>query len=194
MPTSDCELITSTFLGQPVNTLTTIAFVAAGLIVARRPRLRWVGIALIATGVGSFLFHGPMPPGSQWAHDVTLDWLLLIIAGLGSPWERLTRLPGFALIGLLLWAVPGAADLLAVVLTAAGVVIHLFWHRSPRTITALLVLGGLAVFGRLGSTNGPFCDPESLLQPHGLWHLGAAVVVAWWVLGIDRGWEPEQPA
>lgn len=76
----DCETIGGTFLGQPINTLTTIAFVIAGVIVWRSTRRRWVAAALVATGVGSFLFHGPMPPYAQLAHDVTLWFLVAVVA------------------------------------------------------------------------------------------------------------------
>ena len=183
MPSSDCELITSGFLGQPVNTLTTLAFVIVGLVVARRSSLRWVGIALIATGVGSFLFHGPMPPGSQWAHDLSLVWLIVVVAGLGQSWERWTRLPGLISIGLVLALVPGAADVLAVAATAAAGVLHLR-RRSPGTVVAIVSLGAVAVFGRLGATGGPLCDPSSIFQPHGVWHVGAAAIVGWWVYAL----------
>ncbi|HLF43892.1 MAG TPA: hypothetical protein VJA46_10265, partial [Acidimicrobiia bacterium] len=77
---ADCESIGVGLLRQPVNSLTTLAFAVAGIVVmTRRPERLWVGIALIATGIGSFLFHGPMPGGSEWAHDVTLAWLLLVV-------------------------------------------------------------------------------------------------------------------
>jgi hypothetical protein len=46
----------------------------------------------------------------------------------------------------------------------------------------LALLAVVAVIGRLGATGGPLCDPDSLWQPHGLWHVGAAVVVVWWAL------------
>ncbi|HEX6219617.1 MAG TPA: hypothetical protein VF115_00840 [Acidimicrobiia bacterium] len=73
----DCEAIGDSFLGQPVNSLTTLAFVIAGVVVWRYSTRPWVAVGLIGTGVGSFLFHGPMPPYSQVAHDVTL-WFLVV--------------------------------------------------------------------------------------------------------------------
>ncbi len=186
MPTSDCELIAHAFWGQPVNTVTTLAFLVAGVVVARRFALRWIGFALVATGIGSFLFHGPMPPGSQWAHDVSLAWLILVVAGLGQPWERFTRFPGLAVLGVTLALIPGVADLLAVLLVGVAIFVLLWRDRSPQSVAALAVLAVFAVIGRLGATGGPLCEPESLLQPHGLWHIGAAVVVAWWALTLPH--------
>jgi len=36
----------------------------------------------------------------------------------------------------------------------------------------------------LGRTGGPLCRPDSLLQPHALWHLLTAVAMAAWA--VDR--------
>jgi hypothetical protein len=189
---ADCEAIGAGFLGQPVNGLTTLGFVVAGMIVIiRRRDMRWIGIGLIATGIGSFLFHGPMPPGNEWAHDVTLAWLAAIVAGLGTRWERLTHLPALLIIGALVALAPVLADPLAVALTVAAVLSILRQDRSATTIAPLMLLAVLAVFGRLGATGGPLCDPGSLLQPHAVWHLGAAAAVAWWALSSPG--EPQLP-
>jgi hypothetical protein len=180
---ADCEAIGAGFLGQPVNALTTIGFVmAGGLVIARRPERRWVGVALIATGLGSFLFHGPMPPGSEWAHDVTLTWLIVVVAGAGTRVEPFTKLPALLLIGALFAIAPPLADPIAVA-AAIVAVVSLLRGRDYAAVPPLLLLGAVAVFGRLGATGGPLCDPGSLFQPHGVWHLGAAVAVAWWAIG-----------
>jgi hypothetical protein len=180
---ADCEAIGAGLLGQPVNALTTIGFVmAGGLVIARRPERRWVGIALIATGLGSFLFHGPMPPGSEWAHDVTLTWLIVVVAGAGTRVEPFTKLPALLLIGALFAIAPPLADPIAVA-AAIVAVVSLLRGRDYAAVPPLLLLGAVAVFGRLGATGGPLCDPGSLFQPHGVWHLGAAVAVAWWAIG-----------
>ena len=182
----DCELIGQGFLGQPVNSLTTLAFVVAGAFLLRHSRLRWVGVALIATGVGSFLFHGPMSAGSQWAHDVSLAWLILVIVGLGYPWERLTRLPGLAVIAVVFALAPPIADPVAVVLTVIALATILQKDHSLATVALFAILGIVAILGRLGATGGPLCNPTSLWQWHGLWHVGASVAVAWWALTRPR--------
>lgn len=183
MPARDCELIGPGFLGQPVNALTALVFVfvVVGLWVMRRSPARWIGFGMIATGVGSFLFHGPMPTGSEWAHDVSLAWLILLIAGTGQSWERWTHLPGLAVLGVLFAVAPGVADPVAVALVVVAAIFQV--RRDPRSTLILLgAVGALGILGRLGATGGPLCDPDSLLQPHGLWHVGAAVMVAWWAL------------
>lgn len=183
---ADCELALDGLLGQPVNTLTTLAFVIGGAVVARHRRTRWIAIALIATGVGSFLFHGPMVTGSEWAHDVSLAWLILVIAGFGSRWEKWTRLPGLLAIGSGFALFPAAADPSAVALTVVAVGAIVRHDRSAESLALLAGLGAVAILGRLGATGGPLCVPASMWQWHGLWHVGAAAVVAIWALRRNR--------
>ena len=183
---NDCELLGAGFFGQPVNSVTTLALVVAGLVVVKHPRLRWVGAALIATGIGSFLFHGPMPAGNEWVHDVTLSWLILTVAGLDESWEKWTRLPGLAAIGIAFAIAPVAADPVAVVLTIIAMVLVLRRNGLSATIAPVALLAVVGILGQLGATGRPLCDPESLFQWHGLWHVGAAVGVAWLTIGSTR--------
>jgi hypothetical protein len=178
----DCEAIVESFLGQPVNSLTALAFLGAGSVVLARTSLRWVGWALVATGVGSFLFHGPMPPGAEWIHDATLAWLLLVVAGIGLRRERWTGLPGLAALAAVLAAFPVLGDPVGAGLSGVAIGALIFRDRSIRTLGPMSLLVVVAVVGRLGATGGPLCDPDSILQPHGLWHLGAAAAVTWWAL------------
>lgn len=183
---ADCEIIGGGLLGQPVNALTSIAFVAAGIIVlSRRPALRWVGFGLVATGIGSFLFHGPMPEANEWAHDVSLAWLIAIVGGLGTRWERLTHLPALLVLGALFAVVPAAGDPVSVVLIVVAVIMVLRADRSPATIAPLGLLGLVAIYGRLGASGGPLCEPGAMFQPHAVWHIGAALAVTWWALTVD---------
>ena len=91
-------------------------------------------------------------------------------------------LSGLAVLGLALAVFPQAADPLAVGLTVVAVVLLLRDDRSATTIGPLLLLGVTAILGRLGATNWPLCNPDSLLQTHAFWHIGASVAVAWWAL------------
>lgn len=183
---ADCESIGGGLLGQPVNSITTVAFVAGGLwLVSRHPDRRWVGSALMATGIGSFLFHGPMPVGAQWAHDVSLAWLLLVVAGTGTRWERATHLLGLVVLAMLFALFPPIADPVVVAITLIAVVVRIRLDRSVHTRGALALLAASAIIGRLGSTGWPLCDPHSLLQTHGLWHISAAAAVIWWATGAD---------
>ena len=185
---ADCELIRESVLGQPANALSTLALLIAGVVIARRHDLRWIGIATFATGIGSFLFHGPMAPGAEWIHDTTLVWLILVIVGWGRSWAGWTHLPGLAFLGLVFSGVPLLADPVAIALSAAILGIFWFTDRTLATWGPLALLGVAAVIGRLGATGGPLCQPTSIWQPHALWHVAAAAAVAWWALGRP---EPE---
>ncbi|MCK0174831.1 MULTISPECIES: ceramidase domain-containing protein [Mycobacteriaceae] len=75
---SDCERIAEGVLAQPVLAVTSLAYVAAGLVVlcwARRWRapLAWAAaVVLVAIGIGSFAFHGPQPSWAKPAHDLPI--------------------------------------------------------------------------------------------------------------------------
>lgn len=183
----DCELVGPGLLGQPINTLTTLPFLLLGAWLASNDRSRWVGVALMATGAGSFLFHGPMPAWGDWAHDFTLAWLVTTIGGLHTRWERWSRVPALVALAVIFAVFPGAADPLAAALTVI-VGGSILVRRPP--MAELMPLGLLAVtaiLGRLGSTGGPLCDPSSIWQLHGMWHVGAAVAVTWWTVTRDHG-------
>jgi hypothetical protein len=145
----DCETVLDSFLGQPVNSLTTIAFLVGGIVIWALTRRRILATAMVATGLGSFLFHGPMPRVSQLAHDATLWFLVATVA--------VTIVADFRSTGA--WQ-------------------HLM---GPTALAATV-----ALIGRLGATGEPLCDPDSIWQPHGLWHVGAATAVTWWALGRPR--------
>lgn len=176
----DCELIRSGLLGQPVSALTSLALVVAGAWVIRVPRTRWIGAGLVATGLGSFVFHGPMPPWGEWAHDVSLAWLIALVGGLGTRWEGWSRLPTLVALALLLALAPITADPVAVALTVVVIGSLLIRDRTRRALAPLALLGVSGILGRLGATGGPLCASASVWQMHGLWHVGAAVAVAWW--------------
>lgn len=75
---SDCERIVDGALAQPVLAVTSLAYVAAGLVVLGwsmrwRSPLAWAAaIVLVAVGVGSFAFHGPQPSWAKPAHDLPI--------------------------------------------------------------------------------------------------------------------------
>lgn len=176
---ADCERIVEGFLAQPANAVTSLGFVAAAPLVWRTGR-RGVATALAATGVGSFLFHGPMWPGSQWAHDVSLAWLLVSVGVAGTRWERMGSWPALGGAGLLLATVPAAGSTTAG-LVAAGAIGSVLWRkRNRRTWLAFGVLGLGAIVGRLSATGARWCNPDTLLQGHSFWHLAAASAVVMW--------------
>ena len=77
---SDCERVTAGLLAQPTNALTSLGFaVAGGWLIARALRrpVRRVepivfGASVVATGIGSFLYHGPQPHYADTAHDLSI--------------------------------------------------------------------------------------------------------------------------
>jgi hypothetical protein len=77
---SDCERVATGLLAQPVNSITSLGFVlAGGLIVARALRApqRRVeplvfGASVVATGLGSVLYHGPQPSHANTVHDLSI--------------------------------------------------------------------------------------------------------------------------
>lgn len=185
--TVDCEAIGAGLLGQPINAVTSLALLAAGLFVFERARDVWVAAGLAAAGLGSFLFHGPLAPGGVWIHDVTLAWLILVVGLRARSLERVGALLGLAVIGPAFLVLGDAADVLTGALAAAVILLLVSNARGRDTLGPLILLGVSAVIGRLGATGGPLCDPDSLFQTHGVWHLGAAAAVAWWATGDDAG-------
>ncbi len=193
---SDCETIGRGLLAQPVNAVSSLAYVVVGVIVLysvfrseeeERTVRSVFGSLLIATGIGSLLFHGPQGPASRVIHDSTFILTVLFIA--------LTNLAGlFGLSRRVQWAVfsltgaltivtlgltPSSTNLLAgasVVLLIAG---DALGHRAgairmrwwAASVTAMAMAMVLFIVGRTG---GPLCDSASLFQGHALWHVLSA--------------------
>lgn len=151
MGCADCERLRDGAIAQPVNTVTSAAFVvAAGVLAvrARRERAHRGGVlaysALLAlVGAGSIAFHGPQPRGAQQLHDWPIAGLLALTVA--TPVVR-------AVAGRP--ALPGLGRGRAVTLVATGAAAVAAW-----------------VGGRTGS---PACDPDSRFQLHGCWHMLAA--------------------
>lgn len=82
----DCERIRPGLIGQPANTLSSLAFVAAAvplLRASRRPAGRaWAGVAAAAAieGIGSVGYHGPGGRFSKLLHDAGLVALVATTA------------------------------------------------------------------------------------------------------------------
>lgn len=211
---TDCERLGSGFLAQPVNALTSLAYCVIGVavIVLSARWTRWwprsviYGLCLIGTGLGSVLFHGPQPAGSRFLHDIPIVLALLLMAlhDLDLVSSRFRRVPlAFVVITVLVGAaaalVPDLAAIATVVIGLAVVVLEVIVYRrglrpSSRTrqgrllgaIVAISAVAGAAYV--LGRTDGPACDPESLLQPHGAWHVISAMAfgVWWWLALAER--------
>ena len=163
----DCERLHDGLIAQPVNTASALAYVAVGAWAATRalgpgvpPDRRQLAFGLAVAAAGI----GSVDfhgPGSSAAHWLH-DGGLYLVVGMVA-WHEVARR------ARRLRLPPGrrAAYRLALAATAAGAAC--WWA---------------------GRTASPWCDPDSLLQPHAAWHLlGAAALASWgWaVLEADRG-------
>lgn len=203
---SDCERLRSGWLAQPVNAVSSLAYVVVGLWLVWRFRRDGVhrgallagAVGLIGVGLGSVAYHGPQPSWARLAHDGSVVWLALVVVG-HNVWllaraslRRATAyaLPCLAAVPVL--AAAGAASLLGPVLVAAVLAGAALTH--PRATTDLAVAAWRAsagwmaaalvayVAGRAGST---LCHPDSLWQFHSAWHGLSAVGLGLGVLGCS---------
>lgn len=101
----DCELIREGLVAQPVNTASSLAFVAAAVLVW--PRHRFGAVALAWIGVGSVLFHAQPSWLSSLVHDSGL--VVVGVAALAAVWSNRRTLAVWPFVvlatGLGFWAV-----------------------------------------------------------------------------------------
>ena len=207
---SDCERLVDELLAQPVNALSSFAYVVVAVVAVvidrRRGRLDVLGfvfaLCLAGVGLGSVAFHGPQPAGSRLMHDlpIVLTLLLMLLHDVtllrpsvrwGAPF-----VVGSLAAGTLSWAVPDAAAALSGLVLVGLVVAEVLvfrrgarpWSRDHQVRGYLAIGGVLVVAGALwflGRTDSPVCDPDSIVQFHGLWHLVSATVFGlWWWLAL----------
>ena len=205
---SDCEHIGGGLLAQPTNTLSTLAYFLAGALLLSRAltgrsqaRAMCIVYALtvVGVGVGSAAFHGPMPAWGRFAHDLSIAAVLAFVIGEDISLARRTKvarglvifgaLTGVSVVVLAAW--PDAADGLDVLLVTGAVAAGIAAARSPAVsvtvdarvwIAAAGVLAVGATLNALGRTGGPFCEPDSLVQLHAVWHVATAFVL--WLYGV----------
>jgi hypothetical protein len=95
----DCERVRPGLIGQPVNTVSSGAYLAAALWVwFRRPprRARWAAV-LTAVGLGSIGYHGPGTRSGRALHDGALLALVPVVATAAARPNR--RLAAAAAVG-----------------------------------------------------------------------------------------------
>ena len=203
----DCELIRGGVLAQPVNALSSLAFVVAGvwlLLRARRAipagarRLVAFGTLEIATGIGSLLYHGPMGWAAPFLHDSSFLLLLLLICVINvidlaayrygheavPRWE-LTASAGVVPVAAISSLAPGLVDALAVGFVVAALVVETRLGRRLRlraerrgVAISLGLFATAAVAYALGRTGSGWCEPAALLQFHAAWHVLVALAMA----------------
>jgi uncharacterized membrane protein YcjF (UPF0283 family) len=156
----DCERLGDGFLAQPVNALSSLAYVAVGtelMVRAWQQRSRgWssfglaaFGALVAAEGVGSVGFHGPGDRASHFLHDAAIGATLAfvatteVVALVRRPRRRRTR---------------------------------------RRFVAAAALLGTATVVNLVSRTGDPFCNPDSLVQGHAVWHVLTALALREWAL------------
>jgi hypothetical protein len=211
---SDCEFLRDEALAQPVNALTSFAYVVVGLLViarasvTRRPLAAALvyGACLVGVGLGSVLFHGPQPDGSRVLHDLPILFTVVFIVAYDlSLVSSRVRYPmvlfviGAAVATVLTVIDPDigtAATGLGVI--AIAVLEFLVYRRRLRPattrrqrqgyLTIIVVTAFAGASWLLGRTGSPACDPDATFQFHGLWHAISALIFGlWWWLAFDVG-------
>lgn len=216
---SDCEHIGRGLLGQPANTLSSLAYVLAGMLilgraVAGRPSARLApavyAVTVIGIGIGSAAYHGPMPTWGRFAHDLSIAVVLAFVIGYDVAFARGAAVStGLALFGGLAGACavvlalsPDSGNALDAVLVAGAVAAEIGAARSPTGsakvdgrvwIVAAGVLTIGALLNALGRTDAPLCEPENPVQLHAVWHVLTAFVLFLYGTAVLRPREQARP-
>jgi len=210
---SDCERVGGGLLAQPVNTVSSAAFLVAGVWVlvlavrasGRRVELAVFGIAVASNAAGGLLFHGLQSSGAGWVHDECILSVLLFIVvfdvarflARSTAWMMATYAVSLAGVGVVLAWAPFTTDALSGLLgVAAGAgEIAEYRHELPvirtegltaRRAARLGVLVALALGATaffVGRTDGWLCSPESVFQWHAVWHVLAAAAMGLYAYG-----------
>lgn len=171
--TADCELVREGLVAQPAATATSVTFLALGAYLLHRSR-RLPATDRLPAGTYATLMV-LVGTGSVLYHGPQGRWAMLlhdvpiaalVVFSIVTPVSRLLR--GRP-------ALPGLA-------------------RHSLALVAGLGAGALLAYVA-GRTGSPWCRPESLVQPHALWHvLSAAALTAWaWVLWPGEGTNSQKP-
>ncbi len=205
LATSDCERSREGWISQPVNSVSSLAYVVAGGALAREARTRpaaerfgaqALAGAVAAAGLGSVAYHGPGGTVSRWAHDATL----VAAAGLLAQRDLAAVLERHPPSRVAVVAVPMAAvaactprtsapaqALTGALAVAAGVVRRVRDDATAPGRGPDLTLGAVWAMGAFthatGRTGGPLCRPDSPLQAHAVWHVLSAV--GFWLAARD---------
>lgn len=217
---SDCERIGAGLFAQPANTISSAAFLLAGLWIlhrarrgsARRVELAVFGLAVASNAVGGLLFHGVRSEGATWVHDQAILAVLLFasvfalarFAGWRATWTVTAFGTALAAMGILLALVPDSSYAMFAVLGVGAGAWELgeYRHEVPAiraeglTSRRAARLGVVAVAALaataffVGRTGAALCRPESVFQWHAVWHVLGAVAMALYAFGVI---EPHRP-
>ncbi len=208
---TDCEELGGGLLAQPTNAISSLSYVVVGGAIAWSVRRSWrantgslaYAACVAAIGVGSVAFHGPQTSGSQIMHDLPILITALFILNhdlvLLRPVARgeLATFVGASAVATIVAVLVQASvpPLTGVVLGGVAIAEWLIYRRRLRPIDSgrqrrlyLTIVVVAAVAGAswlLGRSNSPACQPGSVLQVHGLWHvISAGLFALWWWLAL----------
>lgn len=163
----DCERLRAGWWGQPTNTATSFAYVVAGGWLASRLGRLPTAQRPAAGAYAAFVAVAGL--GSVAYHGPQFDGAQFLhdapivgLFGVGAAvpvWRRLTRRP----------VLPG-------------------WSTATGVAMASAAAVGLAAYAG-GRSTSPWCEPDSLLQLHGLWHIATAGLMALWGTVL---WAPDR--
>ncbi len=200
---------------EPENTWSNLAFVLGGavlLVLASRRSAAVVGVALIAVGAGSFLYHASASRALRHLDVGAMYWLYLaaVIFAAGALSSRLRHhLDGHGVLLLLVPLLLAAAAasgrnlrilgfkplaLTVATTVAAGVLVTALlltaWRRRTTAIfirvAVIVVLFTAAVICQVGDRPGGWlCDPEAAVQAHALWHVLSAAAFVLCIRTLD---------
>ncbi|MEM7442737.1 MAG: ceramidase domain-containing protein [Pseudomonadota bacterium] len=186
-----CERIGPEFWAEPINALTNLAFIVAGIAASieaaraerrsRRDVAVWLLIALIfAIGIGSFLFHTFAVVWAAMADVIPIGLFILAYTYLAL--TRFARLAywvgliGVVVVIAMAFGLPGGPYGAALAAMAAIGLYLTFRQRHPAGAILLWAAGTFAVSLTLRTIDEPLC--ESLhMGTHFLWHLLNGVVL-----------------
>lgn len=186
-----CETLRDSFVVQSVSTQSNLAFVLVGLLIVfappratARPAYQTVfGLAVMAVGFGSWLYHASLTRVGEWFDLVGVYLLLSLILVVNAHRLRPLRPATLAalyvvinVIGGVQMIVAGALQQVVFVTLLGGALlleIAVWLRRRPQMqfgwLAAALTTFALAAITWLADARLP-CDPASLFQWHGLWH------------------------
>ncbi len=187
-----CEHIGDGLLRQPINAISSLAFVLAGflMISRRRPELNLLGFAAIITGLGSAFYHASLSFAGQFfdvlgMHMVAI-FMIIYAFRFNKKLDFSKTLWIFAVatifLGVILWTAPEVRRYLFTGLIIVGILFEFFLAIRKKSLNCRYLISGILVMaiGQLIwqlDNSGVVCYPDSLFQGHGLWHiLGAAAL------------------
>jgi hypothetical protein len=202
----DCEALRPGWLAQPVNALTSLGYLAAGVDLLARTRrsegpagvARLFAALLVANGLGGVAFHGPGDAPAKWLHDVSLTGTLsfmalhdlVVLARLRDRHHLAATAAALIGLGAGLAMRPGRVNHVSAMAGAAvgGFELAVLAtgragggspERRARRRAAWLMAAATAV-NLPTQTGAPWCRPGSLVQGHGAWHLLTAAALRAW--------------